>query len=249
MNILTVSEKLKIGILSALVPTVIAILLIAVIAAAVNFISEMGLGDIARKTEHYSQLAEYAPENATVFFGDSITELCSVEDIYAEYSKSSGSPVINRGISAETTDHMLERVEDSVIALKPRNVGMLMGVNDLSAGVPQEQITDNIRAMIQLIKEKSPETNIVLQAVYPTSGKRESLYENYQLGGRDSATVKALNEKLAAMAAEENVRFLDVTALLADEDGNLRNDYTYDGLHPNVSGYLAVRDAIVAELV
>ena len=94
---MTVSEKLKIGILSALVPTVIAILLIAVIAAAVNFISEMGLGDIARKTEHYSQLAEYAPENATVFFGDSITELCSVEDIYAEYSKSSGSPVINRG--------------------------------------------------------------------------------------------------------------------------------------------------------
>ena len=144
---------------------------------------------------------------------------------------------------------MLERVEDSVIALKPRNVVMLMGVNDLSAGVPQEQITDNIRAMIQLIKEKSPETNIVLQAVYPTSGKRESLYENYQLGGRDSATVKALNEKLAAMAAEENVRFLDVTALLSDEDGNLRNDYTYDGLHPNVSGYLAVRDAIVAELV
>ena len=70
---MTVSEKLKIGILSALVPTVIAILLIAVIAAAVNFISEMGLGDIARKTEHYSQLAEYAPENATVFFGDSIT--------------------------------------------------------------------------------------------------------------------------------------------------------------------------------
>ena len=57
MNILTVSEKLKIGILSALVPTVIAILLIAVIAAAVNFISEMGLGDIARKTEHYSQIA------------------------------------------------------------------------------------------------------------------------------------------------------------------------------------------------
>lgn len=51
------------------------------------------------------------------------------------------------------------------------------------------------------------------------------------------------------MAAEENVRFLDVTALLADENGNLRNDYTYDGLHPNVSGYLAVRDAIVAELV
>lgn len=246
---MTKGQKWKYGLIGAALPTVIVILLVIVAAVVLRFVSEMGPNDISRKAAHYAQLAEYAPENATVFFGDSITELCSVEDIYAEYSKNSGSPVINRGISAETTDHMLERVEDSVIALKPRNVVMLMGVNDLSAGVPQEQIADNIRAMIQLIQEKSPGTNIVLQAVYPTSGERESLYENYQLNGRDSATVKALNEKLAAVAAEENVRFLDVTALLADENGNLRNDYTYDGLHPNVSGYLAVRDAIIAELV
>lgn len=246
---MTRGQKWKYGLIGAALPTVIVIVLVSVAAVVVNFVSEMGPNDISRKTEHYAQLAEYAPENATVFFGDSITELCSVEDIYAEYSEKSGSPVINRGISAETTDHMLERVEESVIALKPRNVVMLMGVNDLSAGVSQEKITNNIRQMIQLIKEKSPETNIVLQAVYPTGGERESLYENYQLGGRDSATVKALNEKLAAMAAEEKVRFLDVTNILADENGNLRNDYTYDGLHPNVSGYLAVRDAIVSELV
>ncbi len=126
---------------------------------------------------------------------------------------------------------------------------MLMGVNDLSAGVPHEQITDNIRQMIKLIQEKSPETNIVLQAVYPTAGERESLYENFQLGGRDSATVKSLNEKISAMAAEEGVRFLDVTDLLADENGNLRTDYTFDGLHPNVSGYLAVRQSIIDCLV
>lgn len=126
---------------------------------------------------------------------------------------------------------------------------MLMGVNDLSADVPHEQITDNIRQMIKLIQEKSPETNIVLQAVYPTAGERESLYENFQLGGRDSATVKSLNEKISAMAAEEGVRFLDVTDLLADENGNLRTDYTFDGLHPNVSGYLAVRQSIIDCLV
>lgn len=38
------------------------------------------------------------------------------------------------------------------------------------------------------------------------------------------------------------------TALLSDENGNLRKDYTYDGLHPNVQGYLAVRDEIIKTL-
>ena len=51
------------------------------------------------------------------------------------------------------------------------------------------------------------------------------------------------------MAEEENVRFLDFTEILSDENGNLREDYTFDGLHPNIAGYLAVRDKIVAELV
>lgn len=246
---MTTAQKWKYGILGAILPIVILIILLAAAGIVINFISKMGPNDIARKTEQYAQLAEVSPQNATVFFGDSITEYCSVEDIYAEYSQKSSSPIINRGISAETTDNMLKRVEDSVISLKPRNVVMLMGVNDLSAGVSQEQITQNIRNIIRLIKEKSPETNIVLQAVYPTGAKRDSLYENFQLNGRDSTTVAELNKKLAVMAEEENVRFLDLTEILSDENGNLREDFTFDGLHPNISGYLAVRDKITAELV
>ena len=75
---------------------------------------------------------------------------------------------------------MLKRVEDSVIVMQPRNLVMLMGVNDLSQGVPQDQILYNIRSIIKLVQEKSPETNIVLQAVYPTGAERDSLYENFQ---------------------------------------------------------------------
>lgn len=246
---MTNGQKWKYGMLGALLPTVILILILIAAVEVIRFVMEMGPKDIARKTEQYAQLAELAPQNATVFFGDSITEYCSVENIYAEYSQKSASPIINRGISAETTDNMLKRVEDSVIVMQPRNLVMLMGVNDLSQGVPQDQILYNIRSIINLVQEKSPETNIVLQAVYPTGAERDSLYENFQLKGRDSSTVAEFNRKLAAMAEEENVRFLDLTEILSDENGNLREDYTFDGLHPNTAGYLAVRDKIVAELL
>lgn len=242
-------QKWKIGLLSALLPTLLLIVLISIAAVVINFVIHMGPNEIQRKAEHYAQLSEYTPKNATVFFGDSITELCRIDDIYGEYSVKSDVPLVNRGISAETTGQMLERIDESIISIKPRNLVMLMGVNDLNQGVTQEQITDNIRQMISIVKEKSPETNIVLQAVYPTDPNRDSVYEKFQLNGRHNDTIRELNEKLAAMAKEEKVQFVDVTELIADENGNLRKEYTFDGLHPNVSGYLAVRDAIIEKLV
>lgn len=242
------AQKWKYGLLGALLPAVAVILLLAVLVTAFNYVSKMGPAEIERKTQHYAQLAAYTPKNATVFFGDSITELCRIDDLYGEYSLQTGVPIVNRGISAETTASMLARLEESILAIQPRNLVMLMGVNDLNQGVSQEDITENIRQMIQLVKTNSPATNLVLQAIYPTDSARESLFERFQLRGRESATILALNEKLAEMARQENVHFIDVTNILADENGNLRKDYTYDGLHPNVSGYLAVRDSILEAL-
>lgn len=243
------SKALKIGLLSALFPTVTTVLLASLIGFVIKKVGVMGNNQIQQKAENYAALAESAPKNATVFFGDSITELCSIEDIYAQYSKETGVPLCNRGISAECTSQMLARLDKSIIAIEPRNLVMLMGVNDLNKGISHNEITENIRKMIIRVKENCPETNIVLQAVYPTDTNRESFYENFQLKGRDSATIKELNIKLKKMAEEEQVKFVDVTNLLADETGNLRKDYTYDGLHPNAKGYLAIRDEIIKNLI
>ncbi len=245
------ADKIKIGLLSAsaLVPTIIAVLLVVMIAVVVSYVSKMGPTEIARKTEHYAQLADASPKNATVFFGDSITELCKTDSVYGEYSIQSNTPVVNRGISAECTASMLARVDGSIIVLQPKNLVILMGVNDLNQGISKEQITENIRQIIIAVQQKSPHTNIVLQAVYPTDINRDSFYERFQLKGRDSKTISLLNENLQAMAQEQGVTFLDVTNLLSDENGNLRKDYTFDGLHPNVNGYLAVRDEIIKTLV
>ena len=246
---MTNTEKIRTVLFSTLVPTIIIIILVICIAIAVNYISKMGPAEISRKTEHYAQMADYTQKNATVFFGDSITELCKTDSIYGEYSVQSGTPVVNRGISAECTDSMLERVNESIIAIQPKNLVMLMGVNDLNKGISEQKITENIKQIIIAVKKKSPQTNIVLQAVYPTDVNRDSFYERFQLNGRDSETIRSLNQKLKTMADEQDVIFLDVTHLLADENGNLRKDYTFDGLHPNVNGYLAVRDEIIKTLV
>ena len=232
--------------ISALIPIVIGGFLFRFIAQQVAI---MGEDQRISKTNAYTALADIAPQQATIFFGDSITELCPIQEIYADYIEETGIAMLNRGISAETTETMLERIEENVLILKPRNLVMLMGVNDLAENTSYDEIVNNIQKMIQLTKQKSPQTNIILQAVYPINvSDRTSFYQQFQIGDRSNDEINELNEKLEQMAQEENITFLNVNHLLTDEKQELKAEYTADGLHPTIEGYLAVKDEIIQVL-
>ncbi|MFR6098846.1 GDSL-type esterase/lipase family protein [Longibaculum muris] len=236
-------KTLWVGMICAFVPILITIFLILFVF---NQVGKMGENEILHKTQNYEQLSQDSLKETTVFFGDSITELCPVEDLYAAYTRKTGVPIINRGISAETTDSMLKRIEKTVLVMKPKNLVMLMGINDIAAKVDNQQIVNNIKQMITLTKQQSPKTHIILQAVYPINKTdRESLFDKFQLRDRDNQTIDELNEMLESLAKEEKITFLNVNSYLMDKNKELKKEYTFDGLHPNMQGYLAIRDAIL----
>ena len=236
-------KTLWVGMICAFVPILITIFLILFVF---NQVGKMGESEILHKTQNYEQLSQDSLKETTVFFGDSITELCPVEDLYAAYTRKTGVPIINRGISAETTDSMLKRIEKTVLVMKPKNLVMLMGINDIAAKVDNQQIVNNIKQMITLTKQQSPKTHIILQAVYPINKTdRESLFDKFQLRDRDNQTIDELNEMLESLAKEEKITFLNVNSYLMDKNKELKKEYTFDGLHPNMQGYLAIRDAIL----
>ena len=236
-------KTLWVGMICAFVPILITIFLILFVF---NQVGKMGENEILHKTQNYEQLSQDSLKETTVFFGDSITELCPVEDLYAAYTRKTGVPIINRGISAETTDSMLKRIEKTVLVMKPKNLVMLMGINDIAAKVDNQQIVNNIKQMITLTKQQSPKTHIILQAVYPINKTdRESLFDKFQLRDRDNHIIDELNEMLESLAKEEKITFLNVNSYLMDKNKELKKEYTFDGLHPNMQGYLAIRDAIL----
>ena len=61
---------------------------------------------------------------------------------------------------------MKDRLNDTVIPLRPRNVVMLIGTNDIGQGVPEEELLKNITDSVKMIREQSPETNLIVQAIY-----------------------------------------------------------------------------------
>lgn len=202
----------------------------------------------AHKIENYEAIGEKAPKDCTVFFGDSITELCPLSDVYGAYTEKTGLPVCNRGISAECTPSMLERFDKSVIEAKPKNLVILAGVNDLQQGIPEEETLGNIRQMLERTKQNCPDTNIILQALYPLDETRTNLYEKVTIGKRTNEMIRAFNTKLEQLAAEENVTYLDMTPYLTGDDGNLKKEYTTDGLHPSTAGYMEVAQQLIPYL-
>jgi len=181
----------------------------------------------------------YCKKGQTVLAGDSITELFNHTELFAEYTAETGMSVYNRGISGDTSDRLLERFEKNVLNIAPKNIVLLIGTNDLGVGAEIEFAAENIKKIIQLAKEKLNEVNIILEAVYPVNNGI------INWGKRSNRDIAVLNSNLRQLAAELDVKYLDLTEQLSDEKGRLKAEYTYDGLHPNVLGFeIAAREII-----
>lgn len=184
----------------------------------------------------YKKAKSYADESseiilgATVFFGDSITELCDLEKYYPYVN------TCNRGISGDTTEGMLNRVESNVLAISPSNVVLLGGTNDIGKNVALQDIVNNIEQIIQRIQLSIPSCNIYIQSVYPINPKKKSKLYN-KCGSRTNIAIDDLNILLNDLCAQYGCVYIDVNSQLKDKDGNLKKQYTFDGLHLTKKGY------------
>lgn len=240
------SSKALTIVISALVPVVIIAVALGIVGSwALGQIDAQGQATQDIKAENFALENKTAQKGQTVFVGDSITEYYQLVDAYGDYMQQTGILVYNRGISAECTDHLLARFDDTVLNIEPRNMVLLIGVNDLGQGVPEDTIYNNIKTMIEKTQAQCPQTNIILQALYPIDENRPEFYDRFMVGSvRTNALIQSLNARLEALAGEKGIQYLDLTDQLADENGVFRAEYTMDGLHPNAAGYAVITEAI-----
>lgn len=240
------SSKALTIVISALVPVVIIAVALGIVGSwALGQIDAQGQATQDIKAENFALENKTAQKGQTVFVGDSITEYYQLVDAYGDYMQQTGILVYNRGISAECTDHLLARFDDTVLNIEPRNMVLLIGVNDLGQGVPEDTIYNNIKTMIEKTQAQCPQTNIILQALYPIDENRPEFYDRFMVGSvRTNALIQSLNARLEALAGEKGIQYLDLTDQLVDENGVFRAEYTMDGLHPNAAGYAVITEAI-----
>ena len=173
-----------------------------------------------------------------VFFGDSITELYPIEDIYGNL------PVVRSGVSGFKTQDLLDRMDSMLYHYNPTKVILLIGINDFMPDKSEENqqyIIKNIKKIISEIKKHRPKAKVYLESIYPINYKmwKQSSEES------DNETIKHLNEQLLEYAKKNDVVFINMFDELIDEEGKLNEKYTNDGLHPNTMGYAKITRVLV----
>lgn len=180
----------------------------------------------------------------TVLFGDSITEIFNVTDLFYDYTKATGVAVYNRGISGDTSDRLLERIYDNVINIAPRNLVILTGTNDLGLGVSLDFTASYVDRILQIVGEKCPDTNVILEGIYPVN-RNMSMASRQMVGCRKNSVIAEVNGQLSVLAQKYNVTFADFTDKLIDKKGRFFKEYTYDGLHPTAEGFKVIAENLM----
>ena len=175
-------------------------------------------------------------EQRVVFMGDSITDSW---DNPANGGFFPGKPYINRGISGQTTPQMLIRFRRDVIELKPRVVVILAGTNDIAGNTGPttlEAIQDNLKSMAELASANR--IRVVFASVMPVSDYHtrddKPLVQTVR---RPPEKILALNKWMQEFARANHHTYLDYFSALVDHKGFLKQELSYDGLHPNAQGY------------
>lgn len=160
-------------------------------------------------------------ENKIVFLGDSLTDYMKFDELVPDLT------IKNRGIAGDTTSGVLKRL-DEVISLKPSKLFILIGTNDIVFDIKADKIVSNIKKIIDTFREKSPQTALYVQTLFPV---------NHKFGDsrRPHETIRKINAGLVKLSNEINFTLIDTYSLFA-EGGELPERYTVDGVHLNGAG-------------
>jgi len=165
-----------------------------------------------------------------VMLGDSLTARGEWGEFYP------GASIANRGIGGDTTTGILSRL-DPIIAMRPKVVFILAGINDLGFHRDPVDIITSYQKIIKILTDSGAKV-VVQSTLYVSKNSRLS----------NNTSITKINKEMKAYCLTENrCEFLDLNNLMSPR-GQLSREYTGDGIHLNGKGYLAWLDAIAATM-
>jgi lysophospholipase L1-like esterase len=182
----------------------------------------------------------YSVDSPTVFVGDSITEFCELDELL-------GTPVLNRGISSDTTVDVLDRLDD-VLALHPKAIYLMIGSNDAAQRSTVADAAGRYQQILQRIRSASPATRIYMQSVLPilaTSSMIQRMGPNRV--AQLNPWIREMNRRISAYADNQSIFYIDIHDDFA-ENNELAPRYTVDGVHLSGPGYMVWKQRILPYL-
>ena len=165
--------------------------------------------------------------NDTLFVGDSrtvgIREYSGLKgaDFFCSVGMNvfdvTGESLSVDGVGNVTLSQLLSKKQYSKIYI-------MLGINEV--GYPHSSVVDKYSKVLDLIKEKQPNTSIIIEANLHVSKSRSDSDKVV-----NNAAINDLNTKLSALADGSKVFYIDANTIFDDASGSLSSDMTSDGTH------------------
>jgi lysophospholipase L1-like esterase len=165
-----------------------------------------------------------------VFVGSSSIRLWP--DLQADFP---GVNVIQRGFGGAQINQVVSYTPRIVLPYRPSLIVLYAGDNDLNAGRTPDQVFDDYKAFVTMVRKSLPNAKIAYISIKP-SGDRWALADK----------MRATNSMIQKYAARElRLIFVDVFTPMLGANGKPREElFTADRLHMNYDGYAIWRDLL-----
>ena len=190
---------------------------------------------IQTKYRELNQISVIEPD--IIFIGDSIIEYYPLQELLG-----TSKAIVNRGIRGYQTGLLLDNLDAHLYGDAVDQIVLLIGTNDIGKDIPMSQALTNLESVIQSISRDYPLSQIKLVSILPVN-EGEDFKQTVYI--RTNEKIKAWNQAYQELASVYmQVEFVPVFENLLDQKGQLKSDFTTDGLHLSVSGYQALSSTL-----
>ena len=194
---------------------------------------------IQTKYRELNQISVIEPD--IIFIGDSIVEYYPLQELLG-----TTKTIVNRGVRGYQTGLLLDNLDAHIYGDAVDQIVLLIGTNDIGKDVPMSQALTNLESVIQSISRDYPLSQIKLVSILPVHQGEEYKQTVYI---RTNEKIKGWNQAYQELAsAYMQVEYVSAFEELLDQEGQLKSDYTTDGLHLSVSGYQALSETLKTRL-
>ena len=190
---------------------------------------------IQTKYRHLNHISVVEPN--ILFIGDSIVEYYPLQELFG-----TSKMIVNRGIRGYQTGLLLENLDAHLYGGALDKIFFPIWTTDIGKYVPVNETLNNLEAIIQSVARDYPLTEIKLLSILPVNEGEEYQQAVYI---RSNEKIQNWNQAYQELAsAYRQVEFVPVFDCLTDQAGQLKKEYTTDGLHLSIAGYQALSKAL-----